>query len=407
MNKPSANKLYIKYNSCAFAIEAVIFYSKITFSSYYKLQTCTMDWYLINNIRTIDTPALVVYKQRVQDNINRAISMVGDVERLRPHAKTNKIAEVCSMMMDAGITKFKCATIAEAEMLGMVGAKDVLLAYQPFGPKLQRLYNLTQKYPGTKFSCLVDNIETAYNIGEVFKTNNDEFNVYIDLNTGMNRSGIKPGAAFELYGAAKEIKGINIIGLHGYDGHIRDTNVDERQHKADGSFNQIKQLQQDIESRYGVTLKIVTSGSPTFPTHAHRQGIECSPGTFVFWDWGYKTIVPDEPFEPAALVVTRVVSIIDETTIATDLGHKSVAAENPLPRVYFLNAPEITPIGQSEEHLVAKVQEGNTFKVGDVLYGIPVHICPTVALYERAFVAEGNNVVSEWKVIARDRKITV
>lgn len=366
-----------------------------------------MDWFHINNISTIDTPALVLYKQRVQDNIDRAISMVGDVERLRPHAKTNKIAEVCSMMMDAGITKFKCATIAEAEMLGMVGAKDVLLAYQPAGPKIQRLYNLTQKYPATKYSCLIDNLATAQSIGEVFGDKGVTLDVYIDLNTGMNRSGIKPADAFKLYDEAKDIKGLNIIGLHGYDGHIRNTDVNERQHNADASFNQIKQLQHDIEKRYGVTLKIVTSGSPTFPAHAHRQGIECSPGTFVFWDWGYKTIVPDEPFEPAALVVTRVISIIDETTIATDLGHKSVAAENPLPRVHFLNALEVTPVGQSEEHLVAKVPAGNTFKVGDVLYGVPIHICPTVALYERANVVEDGNVVTEWKVIARDRKITV
>ena len=75
--------------------------------------------------------------------------MVKNVEHLRPHAKTNKIAEVCRMMMGAGITKFKCATIAEAEMLGIIGAKDVLMAYQPNGPKINRLLLLTQKYTGT------------------------------------------------------------------------------------------------------------------------------------------------------------------------------------------------------------------------------------------------------------------
>ena len=333
--------------------------------------------------------------------------MVQNVEHLRPHVKTNKIAEVCRMMMDAGIHKFKCATIAEAEMLGMLGAEDVLLAYQPAGPKINRLFALTQKYTGTRYSCLVDNVDTANSIAQVFNAGGKLLDVYIDVNTGMNRSGVKPAGAFEVFTTARNIKGITIVGLHGYDGHIRDTNVSERQHHSDDAFKLLKDLQYQIQNAYLVTLKIVTSGTPTFPTHAQRKGIECSPGTFVFWDWGYKTIVPDEPFELAALVVTRVVSIIDETTLTTDLGHKSVAAENPLPRVHFLNAPEVTPIGQSEEHMVAKVADTSKYKIGDVLYGAPIHICPTVALYERAAVIERHEAVGEWKVVARDRKITV
>jgi len=366
-----------------------------------------MEWYIINNIDTIDSPALVLYKDRIQYNIQQAVNMVKDVERLRPHAKTNKIAEVCGMMMDAGIRKFKCATIAEAEMLGMIEADSVLLAYQPGGPKIERLYMLTQKYPATKYMCLVDNIDTVKNIGDVFNRHNATIEVYIDVNNGMNRSGTKPAGAFTLFGEAQGVQGIKIVGLHGYDGHIRDTNVSDRHHRSDGAFEQLKKLQQDITERYRVILKLVTSGTPTFPTHAGREGIECSPGTFVFWDWGYKTAVPDEPFELAALVITRVISIIDETTICTDLGHKSIAAENPFPRVHFINAPEVTPIGQSEEHLVARVPDASKYKVGDLLYGAPIHICPTVALYERANVVENHNVVTEWKVIARDRKISV
>ena len=95
-----------------------------------------MHWYEINNIETIDSPALVIYQERILENISCLKQMVNnEVDRLRPHVKTNKIAEVCQMMRDAGIYKFKCATIAEAEMLAMIGAKDVLLAYQPVGPR--------------------------------------------------------------------------------------------------------------------------------------------------------------------------------------------------------------------------------------------------------------------------------
>ena len=95
------------------------------------------EWYHITNINEIDSPALVIYKDRVIKNISTAISMVGDVNRLRPHVKTHKTKEAAQLMMDAGITKFKCATIAEAEMLAMINAPDVLLAYQPIGPRLK------------------------------------------------------------------------------------------------------------------------------------------------------------------------------------------------------------------------------------------------------------------------------
>ena len=224
----------------------------------------------------------------------------------------------------------------------------------------------------------------------------------------MNRTGIKPNNAFALYEKCKDLKGINVVGLHGYDGHIHNTNVAERKQNADDAFLSVNELAEKIESASNQKLKIVAGGSPTFPVHAQRTDVECSPGTFVFWDYGYKTTLPDEPFEYAALVITRVISIIDKHTICVDLGHKSIAAENTIDkRVHFLNTENIQPTGQSEEHLVLKVDDAALYKIGDVLYGVPFHICPTVALYERAVVVENNEAVDEWKVVARDRRITV
>ena len=367
-----------------------------------------MNWYNIQNIGSIDSPALVVYKERITENIRLLKSMVNDdTTHLRPHVKTNKITEVCQMMLDAGITKFKCATIAEAEMLALIKAPDVLLSYQPVGPKANRLAKLVEHYPSTSFSCVVDNIHAAEHLSNVFTEKNLLLDLYIDLNTGMNRTGIQPSHATQLFEAVELLPSIKVVGLHAYDGHIRDTNVDQRKHSVDVAFSKVIVLAETIEAITNQPLKIVAGGSPTFPMYAARKDVECSPGTFVFWDWGYKYGMPDEPFDYAALVITRVISIVDEHTITTDLGHKSVAAENPFPRVHFLNAPDVLPISQSEEHLVAKVPDSSLFKIGDVLYGVPVHICPTVASYERAIVIEDNNAVDEWKVIARDRRINI
>src|SRR4051812_25291314 len=109
------------------------------------------SWYKIDNVEEVDSPALIIYLERVKSNIKRAVEMAGDPSRLRPHVKTHKTKEAALLMMEAGITKFKSATIAEAEMLGMVEAPDVLLAYQPVGPKATRYISLIEKYPRTRF----------------------------------------------------------------------------------------------------------------------------------------------------------------------------------------------------------------------------------------------------------------
>lgn len=372
------------------------------------MKNSSTGWYTISNIEGIDSPALVLYYERIKENIRLLRQLSGNVSLLRPHVKTNKIAEVCRLMLDEGITKFKCATIAEAEMLAQLEAPDVLLAYQPVGPKVQRLVTLIQTYPATHFSCLVDNKVAAAGLSEVALAHQVTIDVLLDLNVGMNRTGIPPEQeAVALFQYCITLLGINPVGLHAYDGHIKETVPVKRQLQSDNAFRGVGAMAFFIQDQWEITPVIVAGGSPTFPTHLHRPGVECSPGTFVFWDRGYKEQLPELPFEYAALVITRVISIIDEHTICTDLGHKSVAAENPFPRVYFLNAPEATAVGQSEEHLVLKVPDAAAYTIGDVLYGVPMHICPTVALYERAVVVKDHEAIEEWKVVARDRKITI
>jgi D-serine deaminase-like pyridoxal phosphate-dependent protein len=155
-------------------------------------------------------------------------------------------------------------------------------------------------------------------------------------------------------------------------------------------------------------LVIIAGGTPCFPIHAKRKEVECSPGTFISWDKGYQDSYPDQPFVPAALVITRVISLPGKSTLCLDLGHKSIASENDLlHRVFFLNAPELTLLGHSEEHLVVEAGSGHSWKIGDILYGLPVHICPTCALYDFATIVQQGRTCGTWEIVARDRKLTV
>lgn len=366
-------------------------------------------WYEIENADSVDSPCLAVYPQRVTENIRRLISMVDDVSRIRPHIKTHKTAEGIGMMMAAGIRKFKCATIAEAELLGICGAPDVVLAYQPHGPKLLRFVKVIQAYPGTRYACLTDNIRSAESMSAVFQAAGIEVPVYIDINAGMNRSGIAPGEdVIRLYTHCASLPGLVPAGLHVYDGHHRQPDIEARRKSCDLAFEPLWELSRLLADKFGHDPVIIAGGSPTFPIHARRREVECSPGTCIFWDKGYADICPEQPFEPAAVLLTRVISLPAADRVCLDLGHKSVAAENDIARrIYFPDAPYLTPVSQSEEHLVMATTEPHALRPGDLLYGIPYHICPTVALYDSLRVVEQRVAEGEWKVRARDRKLNI
>jgi D-serine deaminase-like pyridoxal phosphate-dependent protein len=335
------------------------------------------------------------------------IKMVsGDAGRLMPHIKTYKIAEVIKMQMASGINRFKCATIAEAELLGMSGTSNALLAYQPSEVKLKRLVQLINVYPETRFSTLIDNKSSAEMIDSFLGEKDLSLDVYIDINNGNNRTGINPDQALDLYDYGLGLKAVNLKGLHIYDGHIRNADPGERKESCDRDFALVTNLADTLEKKYGIVPEIIAGGSPTFPVHASNRRVICSPGTTLFWDAGYGSRFRDMPFLPSAVLVTRVVSNPAQGILCLDLGHKAVASENSLEnRVVFLNVSGLKPIGHSEEHLVVENTENLELNIGDVIYGLPYHICPTTALYNEVAVVDNQHIVGKWEVIARNRKI--
>src|ERR1700681_4542934 len=115
-----------------------------------------MEPHTLRDPSGVFSPGLLFYRDVIRHNIDRLIARVGDPKRLRPHVKTHKTREIVRMQLQAGITKHKCATIAEAEMLAGVGAAEVLLAYNLVGPNTERFARLIEKFPGCRFSTVVD-----------------------------------------------------------------------------------------------------------------------------------------------------------------------------------------------------------------------------------------------------------
>ena len=147
-------------------------------------------WFAVANVDEIPSPALLVYPERIERNIQRAIHIIGNPDRLRPHVKTHKLAEIVRMHLAAGVRKFKCATIAEAEMTARAGPESVLLAYPPVGPNVSRVLALVRQFPKVKFAVVADNASALAALGKTCTNAGVTLDVFLDLDCGMGRTGV-------------------------------------------------------------------------------------------------------------------------------------------------------------------------------------------------------------------------
>lgn len=364
-------------------------------------------WYIIDNVRYVNSPALLVFTDRIEQNIRKMIEIAGNVNLLRPHVKTHKMAEIIRLQMKHGIYKFKCATIAETEMVARCGATDILLAYQPVGPNIARFFRLKQEYSGAKISCIADSEDVIFHLSDMAQRIGLEAHVWLDINNGMDRTGIYPNEkAARLFKMIIDSPMLKAEGLHVYDGHIHETDYSLRQKICNDAFTPIISFTDKLRKSGFSPGTIIAGGTPTFPIHAMRKGIETSPGTTLLWDYGYSSSFPDMNFIHAAVLLMRIISKPGKDLLCFDLGHKAVSAEVPQPRIKILGLENYIIIRHNEEHMVVKTRETNNWKIGDPFYGIPYHICPTVDRFDSVSVVKDHRVVEQWNVEARRRKIT-
>lgn len=367
------------------------------------------DWYRVDNSDEMASPALLIYPDRIENNLGKMITFAGGPQKLRPHVKTHKLPQVIEMKRQLKINKFKASTLAEAKMTSLAGGRDVLLAMQPVGPAISQLTDLIVDHPKTQFSTIVDNPESVGAIASAASEAEVKVSLYVDLNVGMDRTGIRPDSkAMQLYQLIDQGRHLVAVGLHAYDGHVHCLQGEKLTRKVQETFAPVLELASQIREKGMTRPKLVFGGTPTSWTAAQMfddlaDDIEVSAGTSVLWDAGQMSHSPGQDFQHAAVLMTRVVSKPTDSTLCLDLGHKAVASEFPAPRVMWINLDTATEIAHSEEHLVIQTDQANEFQVGSVIYGIPYHVCPTVALHERVHVVEDNHAFDTWHVIARTR----
>ena len=367
--------------------------------------------YQIQDTSQIITPALIVYRELLEANLDHMIRIAGDPARLRPHCKTHKMREVTQIELAKGITKHKCATFAEAEMLADSGVRDILLAYNLVGPNIRRAVEFRQKFPDVAFSVTGDHPTPVQALGAAMSAAGTRIDVLLDVDCGQHRTGLEVGLpAAEMYRVIAKTAGLRPGGFHVYDGHQHQLSRDERRAAVESEFAKVLKFRDGLLADGWPVPRLVCGGTASFPIYAEMSDptIELSPGTCVFNDVGYTEHFPDLEFPPAALMLTRVVSRPTRDRVTFDLGYKAIASDPPAgKRLVLLDIPDAAQVLQNEEHLVIETARAADFQPGDEAYAVPRHICPTSALHKQAYVVSEGKVVDHWEVAARDRWLTV
>lgn len=358
----------------------------------------------------IITPSLIYYKDIITANINMAIKSAGS-NRLWPHIKTHKMEEMIKLQQQMGINKFKCATIAEAEVLAMCEAEDILIAYPLIGPNIERFSALQKKANKSRLWAIGDDYGQLEALSNKSIENGVKTRALIDVNLGMNRTGCSFEQLEELYKKCYKLEGLLLDGLHCYDGHHKNMDIELRKRDVAESIDMINNVKQLLEKDGFSCSTIIAGGTPPFPCYVELSDYYVSPGTLFVSDFGTFKNYADLKYIPAAAVMTRVVSHPNKNLFTVDLGNKGIASDPAGVRGAIAGLEIKTfPLFQSEEHWVFQMNEGYEDcrpEIGAVLYVIPTHICPTSALYPEVLVSQGGKITDVWQVSARNRKITI
>lgn len=377
----------------------------------HQTQSVGSGVYSIDDVSDVHSPGLLIYRDLVQANIAQMIQVAGAADRLCPHCKTHKTREITKLMLDSGITHHKCATIAEAEMLASVGVKEVLIAYQLVGPNIKRLFDLYDKFPGTRFTTIADNPLIVEAISEAASQRKMVVPMLVDLETGMGRTGVDPGdEGLELVDQIVSAPGLELAGLHWYDGQNRQPDLHERRGYVMAGWKTCVQFRDRLLMEGIKINQIVAAGTGSFSILAEldEPGLLLSPGTTTLHDSRMTELFPEMAFQPGLAILSRVISCNSPNRVTLDVGHKSCAADQPAgDRLQFPDIPDAREIGQTEEHCVIESPACSNLSIGTAVIAIPKHACPTTAVHQSAAVIADGKLIDRWEIAARDRQITI
>lgn len=349
----------------------------------------------------LPTPALIVDRAALTRNI-AAMAAFAEAQgvALRPHAKTHKSGEIARRQIAAGAAGICCAKLGEAEALADDGVGDIHLTSPVVAPAaIARLAALNRR---VALSAVVDHPDNARALGAGLDA---PLRVFIDVDPGSHRTGVTSAEAAVALARAIAATGVlTLAGVQFYCGsHQHIASLAERRAAIVERTDYLRSVLDALRAA-GYAVPVVTGGGTgTFAIDA-ALGVftELQVGSYIFLDREYLDCELAGPrFEPALFVDATVVSANTPGMVTIDAGLKAFATDAGVP-VVLAGAPGGSGyVFTGDEHGALR---------GDGLPGLgarvtlmPPHCDPTVNLYDRYQLVEGDTVVDSWPVTARGR----
>ena len=343
-------------------------------------------------LEDIDTPALVLDLDAFEKNLDTLNAAVGRKVRVRPHAKTHKCPDVAKRQIALGAVGMCCQKVSEAEAMVDGGVNDVLVSNEIVGAsKLARLAELSRR---ARIGVCVDNAENVRQL-------KGDLDVYIEIDVGMRRCGVPPGAP--AVALAREIvrSGLRFAGLQAYHGRAQHIRSMEERHAVIETAAQHVQHTKRLLGEAGIACPIVTgAGSGTFMLEIEAGAwdeIQC--GSYAFMDVDYaknEWAAPLPRFEHALFVLSTVMSRPSAEVAIVDAGLKASSVDSGMPGVW---QKELRYTHASDEH--GWVEGRNPPALGEKLLLVPGHCDPTINLYDWYVCVRRGRVEALWPITAR------
>src|SRR5205085_2742678 len=134
------------------------------------------------------------------------------------------------------------------------------------GPNVKRFIQLVKAYPKTAFTTIADDGDVIRLLAKSFSAADITVPVLLDIDPGMQRCGVAVGPkAVELYRLLATLPGLQPGGLHAYDGHIHDHDLEVRTGRCEAVFGPVMALRKELMAAGLPVPRVVAGGTPTFP----------------------------------------------------------------------------------------------------------------------------------------------
>lgn len=363
------------------------------------------------NLYELDTPAVVVDLDQLERNVKRmAETVLSAGVRLRPHTKTHKTPEVARMQVEHGASGITVAKLGEAEVMAQAGFDDILVANELIGPqKIGRLVKLSREI---KIRSCVDSLAGAEALSDDATGSETQFDVFLDVDTGLNRTGVDPESAVQLGESIARLPGLNLIGVFSYAGY-KPAVPDEgkRRRWAVQEAETAVRISEELQAKGIGATEVSVAGSSSAPYAASVAGVtEVRPGQYVFYDTGLYRMGVCSLSECALRIHARVISrpapdraVIDAGSKVLTTEKKPVGGDDP-GHGLIEDLPGTRIESLWEEHGVLRLDEdGRQLAVGDVVDIIPNHVCPTINLADAWYGVRSGVVEKRFAVAGRGK----